>query len=491
MKRFIEGENRTQGTLLPESLDEYITDTNPVRVVDVFVDELDLGRLGFQGVDPAVTGRPAYHPSVMLKLYIYGYLNRIQSSRRLEKEAQRNVELMWLTGRLTPDFKTIANFRKDNGRAIRGVCRQFVVLCRELGLFADSLVAIDGSKFKAVNNRDRNYTSAKLARRMKEIEASIDHYLVAMDTADRQAPEIAKARTERLQDKIAALKVQMQKLKEVQAKLEDVPDRQISDTDPDSRSMKTRGTGIVGYNVQVAVEPGNHLIVAHELTNVGTDRDQLSSMAELARTEIGCKKLTVIADRGYFNGTEILACDDTGINAIVAKPETSRATKDGRFGPDDFIYDPAKDEYRCPGGQALIWRYSTVAKELTEHRYWSSNCAQCALKKQCTPGKERRVTRWEHEEVLEAMQRRLDLAPDSMRIRRQTVEHPFGTIKMWMGWTHFQMRTLKRVRTEMSLHVLAYNMKRVMQILGIGRLIRAIRTSLRALLPVQIPRLAA
>src|ERR1700678_581484 len=491
MKRFIEGENRTQGTLLPESIDEYITDTNPVRVVDVFVDELDLGRLGFQGVDPAVTGRPAYHPSVMLKLYIYGYLNRIQSSRRLEKEAQRNVELMWLTGRLTPDFKTIANFRKDNGRAIRGVCRQFVVLCRELGLFADSLVAIDGSKFKAVNNRDRNYTSAKLARRMKEIEASIDHYLVAMDTADRQAPEIAKARTERLQDKIAALKVQMQKLKEVQAKLEDVPDRQISDTDPDSRSMKTRGTGIVGYNVQVAVEPGNHLIVAHELTNVGTDRDQLSSMAELARTEIGCKKLTVIADRGYFNGTEILACDDTGINAIVAKPETSRATKDGRFGPDDFIYDPAKDEYRCPGGQALIWRYSTVAKELTEHRYWSSNCAQCALKKQCTPGKERRVTRWEHEEVLEAMQRRLDLAPDSMRIRRQTVEHPFGTIKMWMGWTHFQMRTLKHVRTEMSLHVLAYNMKRVMQILGIGRLIRAIRTSLRALLPVQIPRLAA
>ena len=491
MKRFIEGENRTQGTLLPESLDEYITDSNPVRVVDVFVDELDLGRLGFQGVDPAVTGRPAYHPSVMLKLYIYGYLNRIQSSRRLEKEAQRNVELMWLTGRLTPDFKTIANFRKDNGRAIRGVCRQFVVLCRELGLFADSLVAIDGSKFKAVNNRDRNYTSAKLARRMKEIEASIDHYLVAMDTADRQAPEIAKARTERLQDKIAALKVQMQKLKEVQAKLEDVPDRQISDTDPDSRSMKTRGTGIVGYNVQVAVEPGNHLIVAHELTNVGTDRDQLSSMAELARTEIGCKKLTVIADRGYFNGTEILACDDTGINAIVAKPETSRATKDGRFGPDDFIYDPAKDEYRCPGGQALIWRYSTVAKELTEHRYWSSNCAQCALKKQCTPGKERRVTRWEHEEVLEAMQRRLDLAPDSMRIRRQTVEHPFGTIKMWMGWTHFQMRTLKHVRTEMSLHVLAYNMKRVMQILGIGRLIRAIRTSLRALLPVQIPRLAA
>jgi len=491
MKRFIEGQSRTQGTLLPESLDEYITDTNPVRVVDVFVDELDLGKLGFKGIDPAATGRPAYHPSVLLKLYIYGYLNRIQSSRRLEKEAQRNVELMWLTGRLTPDYKTIANFRKDNGKAIRGVCRQFVVLCRELGLFAESLVAIDGSKFKAVNNRDRNYTSAKLARRMKEIETSIDRYLVALDTADRQEPEIAKARTERLQDKIAALKAQMQKLKEVEARLEEAPDGQISDTDPDSRSMKTRGTGIVGYNVQVAVEPENHLIVTHEVTNVGTDRDELSSMAERARTEMGCQKLTVIADRGYFNGTEILTCDSSGINAIVAKPETSRATKDGRFGPDDFIYDEKKDEYRCPAGQALIWRFSTVQKELTVHRYWSSNCAQCALKKQCTPSKERRVTRWEHEAVLEDMQRRLDLAPESMRIRRQTVEHPFGTIKSWMGWTHFQMRTLKHVRTEMSLHVLAYNMKRVMQILGIGPMIQAMRRSLRALLTARFARLAA
>ena len=491
MKRFIEGESRTQGTLLPESLDEYITDTNPVRVVDVFVDELDLGKLGFAGVDPAATGRPAYHPSVLLKLYIYGYLNRIQSSRRLEREAQRNVELMWLTGRLRPDYKTIANFRKDNGRAIRGVCRQFVVLCRQLGLFADSLVAVDGSKFKAVNNRDRNFTSAKLARRMKEIESSIDHYLVALDTADRQQPEIAKARTERLQDKIAALKAQMQKLREMEAKLAEAPEGQLSQTDPDSRSMKTRGTGIVGYNAQMAVEPKNHLIVAHEVTNVGTDRDQLSSMAELARTEIGCKKLTVIADRGYFKSEEILACDSAGITAIVAKTETSKATKDGRFGRDDFIYDANKDEYRCPAGQALIWRFATVQSGLKVHRYWSSNCKQCALKTQCTPSPQRRITRWEHEDVLEAMQRRLDLAPESMRIRRQTVEHPFGTIKSWMGWTHFQMKTLNKVRTEMSLHVLAYNMKRVMRILGIGPMIQAMRKSLRALLTAHIARLAA
>ena len=491
MKRFIEGESRTQGTLLPESLDEYITDTNPVRVVDVFVDELDLGKLGFAGVDPAATGRPAYHPSVLLKLYIYGYLNRIQSSRRLEREAQRNVELMWLTGRLRPDYKTIANFRKDNGRAIRGVCRQFVVLCRQLGLFADSLVAVDGSKFKAVNNRDRNFTSAKLARRMKEIESSIDHYLVALDTADRQQPEIAKARTERLQDKIAALKAQMQKLREMEAKLAEAPEGQLSQTDPDSRSMKTRGTGIVGYNAQMAVEPKNHLIVAHEVTNVGDDRDHLSSMADLARTEMGCKKLTVIADRGYFKSEEILACDSAGITAIVAKTETSKATKDGRFGRDDFIYDANKDEYRCPAGQALIWRFATVQSGLKVHRYWSSNCKQCALKTQCTPSPQRRITRWEHEDVLEAMQRRLDLAPESMRIRRQTVEHPFGTIKSWMGWTHFQMKTLNKVRTEMSLHVLAYNMKRVMRILGIGPMIQAMRKSLRALLTAHIARLAA
>ena len=283
----------------------------------------------------------------------------------------------------------------------------------------------------------------------------------------------------------------MKKLREVEVKLAEAPDGQISDTDPDSRSMKTRGTGIVGYNVQTAVEPKNHLIVAHEVTNVGTDRDQLSSMAERARTEMGAKELTVIADRGYFNGEEILACDSSGIRAIVAKPETSRATKDGRFGRDDFIYDEKKDEYRCPAGQALIWRYVTVEHDLKVHRYWSSKCAQCALKKQCTPSPQRRITRWEHEEVLEDMQRRLDLAPESMRIRRQTVEHPFGTIKLWMGWTHFQMRTLKHVRTEMSLHVLAYNMKRVMQILGIGRLIKAIRKSLRVLLAAPIARLAA
>jgi transposase len=475
MKRFIQGDSRTQSILLPESLDDYVTDTNPVRVIDVFVDELDLGQLGFDGVEPADTGRPSYHPEVMLKIYIYGYLNRIQSSRRLEREAQRNIELMWLTGRLMLDFKTIARFRKDNGKAIRAVCRQFVMLCQQLDLFSDALVAIDGSKFKAVNNRDRNFTSAKLKRRMEDIESSINRYLVALETADRQEPVIAKAKTERLHDKIAALKEQMQVLRDIEVQLNAAPDKQLSLTDPDARSMKTRGTGMVGYNVQTAVDAKHHLIVAHEVTNTGLDRDKLTSMSRLARAEMGVDNLTVVADRGYFKSEEILACHEAGITVFVPKSVTSAATADGRFGKDDFIYDAAKNEYSCPAGERLIWRYATVESGLRLHRYWSSNCQQCTLKDKCTPSIQRRVSRWEHQAVLEQMQARLDHAPEMMRIRRQTVEHPFGTIKAWMGATHFLTRTIEKVSTEMSLHVLAYNMKRVIKLLGSTDLIRAIQ----------------
>ncbi len=310
MKRFIEGESRTQTTLLPECLDDYISEANPVRVVDVFVDELNLAQLGFEGVAPAITGRPSYHPSVMLKIYIYGYLNRIQSSRRLECEAQRNVELMWLSGKLTPDFKTIANFRKDNGKAIIKVCRQFVLLRQQLGLFTEAIVAVDGSKFKAVNNRDRNFTSAKLQRRMEEIENSIQRYLTALDSADRQEPATAAVNAERLQNKITVLKAKMAELKTIEVALNQAPDKQISLTDPDARSMKSRGNGIVGYNVQTAVDTKNHLIVAHDVNNEGSDRSQLSKMAQQAKTAMAVEKLTAIADRGYFKSEEIQACDE-------------------------------------------------------------------------------------------------------------------------------------------------------------------------------------
>jgi transposase len=475
MKRFIEGENRKQRTLLPEHLDDYVGADNPVRVVDVFVEELDLEGLGFERVRPAKTGRPAYHPAVLLKLYIYGYLNRVQSSRRLEREAQRNVELMWLTGRLAPDFKTIANFRKNNGKAIRNVCRQFVVLCQQLELFSEAVVAIDGSKFKAVNSSDRNFTNAKLKRRMEEIEANISRYLAELDTADRQEPMAAQARSARLNDKIAALKSQMDTLKEIEAKLEMAGETQVSLTDPDARSMKSRGAGIVGYNVQTAVDTRHHLIVAHEVTNVGSDRDQLSGMAKKARAAIGSTTLTVIADRGYFKGEEILACCDVGIVPLVPATTTSSAKAEGRFDKADFIYDRQKNEYRCPAGQSLIWRFATIEKGMTNHRYWSSNCKGCPLKEKCTPSPQRRVTRWEHQDVLDEMQARLEQHPDAMRIRRSAAEHPYGTIKSWMGWTHFLTKGLACVKTEMGLHVLAYNLKRLMTLLGVNKVMDAIR----------------
>jgi transposase len=476
MKRFIQSVDRTQSTLFPEHLDDYVAEDNPVRVVDVFVEQLDLGQLGFAGVTPMKTGRPAYHPAVLLKLYIYGYLNRIQSSRRLERESQRNLELIWLTGRLMPDFKTIANFRKDNGPAIRKVCSRFVVLCRQLNLLTEATVAIDGSKFKAVNNRDHNFTTNKIKRRREQIEASIERYLSALETADcQESADFMGAKIQRLQDKIAMLKEQMAKLDTVEAELQKTPDKQISLTDPDARSMATsgRGSGMVGYNVQTAVDTKNHLIVAHEVTNVGHDRNQLANMAKQAQAAMDTSSLSVVAGRGYFSGEEVLKCHKAGITPFVPKCLTSGAKADGRFDKAAFVYDAGHNEYRCPAGQRLIWRSSRIEHGLNLHRYWSSSCQQCAIKAKCTPSTERRVTRWEHEDVLEAMQTRLDQAPDSMRIRRQTVEHPFGTLKAWMGSTHFLTRTLKNVSTEMSLHVLAYNLKRVMKILGTATLMEA------------------
>ncbi len=480
MKRFIEGVDRSQTTLFPDCLDDYIAEDNPVRVIDVFVDELDLGGLGFGRVAPRATGRPGYQPWVLLKLYIYGYLNRVQSSRRLEREAGRNVEVMWLTGRLAPDHKTIADFRKDNGRALRKVCVQFVVLCRRLDLFADASVAIDGSKFKAVNTRDKNFTRAKMKRRMEQIEESVERYLHQLDSADRQEPSLARTtKTVRLKDKIATLKEEMQRLEALDVRMLATPDQQISMTDPDARSMATsgRGSGMVGYNVQAAVDTKHHLIVAHEVTNVGTDRSQLSHMAKRTKAALETDTLEVVADRGYFKSDEILACDEAGITVTLPKPFTSGIQANGRFGKQDFRYVAEDDVYICPAGERLDYHFTNVEKGLTLHRYWTSACQSCAIKDQCTTGKEHRITRWEHEHVLETVQQRLDEHPEKMRTRRETVEHPFGTIKYWMGYTHFQMKTLKRVATEMALHVLAYNLKRVMNIMGIAPLIAAMKAA--------------
>jgi transposase len=469
MSGFIEGENRYQSTLFPERVDDYVEEDSVVRVIDVFIDRLDISGLGFKA-EPAETGRPGYHPRTMLKIYVYGYLNQVHSSRRLEREAQRNVELMWLSGRLAPDFKTIANFRKDNGEAIRLVCREFVMLCRKLNLLGDTL-AIDGSKFKAVNNRDKNFTRAKMKRRLAEVEASIDRYLDKLDNADQSArPEDARS----LKDKIAALTEEMDRLKKFEVRMLEAPDQQLSLTDPDARSMKSRGGGIVGYNLQTAVDVDHHLIVAHEVTNVGSDRRQLTRMAKSAKAVTQTDSLNVLADRGYYNGDELKSCEDNNIAAYVPNSVTSHNKAKGQFDRSEFHYIAEDDEYQCPAGERLIYRFAREEKGKELRRYWSSACPSCPIRAHCTTGKNRRVSRWVHEAVVERAAARLAAKPDAMRIRRATVEHPYGTLKAWMGSTHFLTKTLDHVGTEMSLHVLAYNMKRVINLIGTKRLLEAI-----------------
>jgi transposase len=478
MAGFIEGTDRGQLSLLPGSLDDWVDADNSVRVIDAFVNALKLRDLGFETADPTDIGRPGYHPAVHLKLYIYGYLYRIQSSRRLEQEANRNLEVMWLLGRLTPDFKTIADFRKDHGPAIKKVCAQFVELCRRMGLLAKASVAIDGSKFKAVNNRDKNFTVAKIERRRSQLETSVARYLSQLDTADRHEPtEVLKLKKTHLKDKLEKLKSELQKLEAIAKLVEASPDKQISLTDPDSRSMATsgRGSGVVGYNVQTAVETEHHLIVAHEVTNVGSDRSQLAATAKAAKGALQVDKLEAVADRGYYNSPEILACERAGVTVTLPKPMTSGAKSDGRFGKQDFVYKADEDCYRCPAGEKLTYRYTNVEDGKTLRRYWTTNCAQCPLKAKCTKGPERRISRWEHEHVLEAVQERLDANPQAMRHRRETVEHPYGTIKMRMGATHFLCKTLPKVATEMALCVLTYNLTRVMNIVGVPKLLEAIK----------------
>ncbi len=469
MSGFIEGENRYQSTLFPERIDDYVESDSVVRVIDVFIDRLDISGLGFKA-EAAETGRPGYHPRTMLKLYVYGYLNQVHSSRRLEREAGRDVELMWLSERLAPDFKTIADFRRDNGEAIRLVCREFVMLCRKLNLLGDTL-AIDGSKFKAVNNRDKNFTRGKMKRRLAEVEASIDRYLGELDSADRSAPP---EDTRPLKDKIAALTEEMDRLKKFEVRMLEAPDQQLSLTDPDARSMRHRGSGMVGYNVQTAVDVDHHLIVAHEVTNAGSDRRQLTRMAKQAIAVTQTNSLNVLADRGYYNGQELRSCEQNNIVTYVPNSVTSPNKAKGQFDRSEFHYLAKDDEYECPAGERLTYRFTRREDDKEIRRYWSSSCPTCPIRAQCTTGKHRRVSRWVHEAVIERARARLAARPDAMQIRRATVEHPYGTLKGWMGSTHFLTKTLDHVSTEMSLHVLAYNMKRVINLIGTRQLLEAI-----------------
>jgi transposase len=473
MAHHILGQSRTQTTLFPEVLEDFVTEDNPVQVIDVFVEGLDLETLGFEGVIAKSKGRPSYHPAILLKLYIYGYLNRIQSSRRLEKESHRNVELMWLLGRLKPDFKTIADFRKNNGKGIKNVCRRFVEICRQMNMFSDSIFAIDGSKFKAVNNKSKNYTPSKVQFHIDRVEKSIEKYLSQMDTKDGDEKDID---TTVSASKLAWLEARLVELKALEKEVNEHPDKQVSQTDPDARLMKTHHMERqVCYNVQSAVDTKHHLIVEHDVT-MTVDRGQLTLVAAQVQKTLGKKNITIIADKGYFSRNDIKATQDLGMTVNVPQTDTSGSAKKGIFNKSLFKYDKNKDIYICPAGEELPHRRNVTEDGLEQKVYVNHiACRDCTIRAKCTTSlkEPRKMKRWVHEEVIDAMQQRLDDNPDIPVLRKQTVEHPFGTIKMWMGATHFLMRRKKNVSIEMSLNVLAYNLKRMMTIMGITGLMEA------------------
>lgn len=472
---FIKGTPRSDVLLFPEAIDDYVSDDNPVRFIEAFVNNLDLKQLGFSRTTPADTGRPAYSPADLLKLYIYGYINRLRSSRLLEKESHRNLELIWLMRKLTPDFKTIADFRKDNADAIKQVCRQFTLLCKRLELFGGELVAIDGSKFKAQNSKRRNFSHDKLDKAIKEIDAKIQSYLDELDEADDQEAEVKSPTAEQLKEKIEQLRNRKDKYEQIETQLKESGESQISLTDPDSRAMKVGQGSDVCYNVQTVVDDKHKLIVEHEVTNEPTDHHQLSKMAIRAKQILEVEKLEVVADRGYYDGAEVKKCGEASLTVYVAKQQTSANEKRGLFTKEEFTYNSARDCYECPAGKELGYRYDTV--ELRRHiRYYSTKeCRTCEIKAQCTRNKDgRRITRWVDEAILEEMSERVKNNPEKMKKRKELAEHPFGTMKRGMNSGYYLMRGINKVAAEMSLTVLGYNIKRVMNILGVEKMIEAV-----------------
>lgn len=474
---FIQGTTREQALLFPELLEDYITQDNPVRFLDAFVDSLDLNALGFLHATLKPTGRPPYQPGDLLRLYLYGYLHRLRSSRRLEQETQRNVELMWLLRKLSPDFKTIADFRKDNRQALQQVCRQFTLLCKKLELFGGELVAIDGSKFRAVNSKRRNYSQTKLRHTLAQIDAQIEGYLQQLDQADTTEADTTRPTARQLQEKIAHLKERKEKNADMLEQLNSSGQSQVSLTDPDSRSMKVGQGTEVCYNVQTAIDAKHKLIVEHQVTNSVTDLGQLTPMALQAKQTLGVEKLEVVADMGYYWGAQVKECGEAGITAYIPKALTSANTHQGLFGKERFVFDSQKDSYRCPAGQQLSYRSSSfeLGRSIRYYRAEAATCRACALKAKCTRNKEaRRISRWEHEGLMEQMQQRVAAHPEKMKRRKTLAEHPFGTIKRGMNAGYFLLRGLEKVRAEMSLTILAYNLKRAINILGVSALIEAV-----------------
>jgi transposase len=466
---------RNQTLLFPESLDDYITPENPVRFLDAFVRKLDLHALGFNKAKVAETGRPPYDPADLLKLYLYGYLHRLRSSRRLEQETHRNVELIWLLGHLHPDFKTIADFRKDNLKGLKAVCRQFTILCQKLELFGGELIAIDGTKMRAVNARDQNFNQAKLEELIGRAEARLAEYLAQLDQSDASEAESSSPSRAELEQKIATLEEKRDWHKELLAEIQNGEDKQVSMTDPDSRRMRGSAGSVVGYNAQSAVDAKHKLIAAADVTNEATDVGQLGAMALQAKETLAIEQAEVLADTGYYNNSEVATCVERGLTPYVPKADTSANTAQGLFGKSQFRFDATKDVYVCPGQQELTYRFSTCELGRNLRYYRASGCNQCALKTKCTRNKANRtITREEDEHLMEQMAERMAQAPDKIKQRKALVEHPFGTIKRALGYDHFLLKGLEKVRTEWSLIALAYNLKRVLNLVSLPKLLEAV-----------------
>jgi transposase len=471
----IQGSDRGEVLLLPEALDDYITPENPVRFIDAFVTQLDLASHGFKHAVLQETGRPPYDPGDLLRLYLYGYLNRLRSSRRLEREAARNLELIWLLRKLRPDFKTIADFRKDNGRGIKAVCREFTLLCRKLELFGGELVAVDSTKIKAQNSKARNYSQAKLQALLEEIDRKVAAYLGELDRDDADEPAEPRADAQELRRKIEQLTQRRDEYRQLCAELEESGASQFSLTDPDSRAMSMGQGSTIGYNVQTVVDAKHSLVLDTEITNTTSDLNALGMMALKAQEALGKNEISMVGDKGYYNGKEVLACDSIGVTAYVAKPLTSANTARGLYGKESFRYDAEKNCYHCPAGQTLSYRFSTNELGRPIHYYRASDCKGCPLKAKCTRNKANRtITRLAFEEVQEAMEQRVRANPQIMRRRKAIIEHVFGTIKRAFGYDHFLCRGKARVATEMNLTMLAYNFQRVCNLVGVPQLVKAV-----------------
>jgi len=474
----ITGHDRSQTLLLPESLDDYVGPDNPVRFIDAFVDGLDLAAAGFVDVEPKETGRPGYAPADLLKLYIYGYLNRTRSSRRLEAETHRNIEVIWLLRHLKPDFKTIADFRRINHKAFRPVFRQFVLLCRELGLFGKELLAVDGTRIKAVNNKDRNFTRASLKEFIRLADAKLDDYLRRLDHADAAETGTSGSRVENLAEKIAAVRGRRDRCQEMLAELDRTGESQISLTDPDSRAMAAHTRVAVGYNVQIAVDTKHKLIVEQQVTNQVLDMGLLTETAEPAKEILGVETIDVVADKGYFKIEDIEACEKAGMAPYVPRPQRGPSVRAGFFRKDEFKYDPETDSFTCPAGQRLTPYSSSALRQLKKINYANRKaCRDCPLRARCTDNQFRTVSRLENEAVLDRMQERLAKRPEVLNQRRETVEHPFGSIKQWMNQGAFLMRGLEKVRGEFSLTALAYNIRRVLNLVAFDILMAAVKAA--------------